>query len=342
MSRRAYKKLVQYIAMHGLVEGDRFPPQRDLRVELRLTNDALGNAMGVLAARGVITRRQRAGTVIRDTRAVQPVPWSVGLAASPAPATGAGSFFAQLISRLLSSLSNRDCQCSTYYRQVERHPARLIDFAFLTDKVLADELDGVILLTDLHLDDWNSLLLCGVPVCHAHYWEEAPCGVIDDKASVCQLAIRQFARMGVTKIAIVSNLRIDGEKTRAWQGVVDAAANTRYALSDVEWIFSRAGIESGGKIAGELMVRPKDDRPDGVIVLDDYTALGLADALHSQNSYRPAIAVLAAKQLPLRYPLPVIPFEIDIDVLATRAADMLIRRMNNPALPQELVHMPIG
>ena len=75
------------------------------------------------------------------------------------------------------------------------------------------------------------------------------------------------------------------------------------------------------------------DRPDGLILFDDYLTMGLTDRLGEQPTYRPEITTTANRQAPLLYSLPVMRFELDIEAIARTAVDMVMRRLLDPDTP---------
>jgi GntR family transcriptional repressor for pyruvate dehydrogenase complex len=58
-------QLRQYVIMHGLVEGDRLPPERELATQLKVSRPTLRAALDWLNQRGVLRRVQGGGTFVR-------------------------------------------------------------------------------------------------------------------------------------------------------------------------------------------------------------------------------------------------------------------------------------
>src|SRR5699024_1088770 len=73
-----------------------------------------------------------------------------------------------------------------------------------------------------------------------------------------------------------------------------------------------SGMRAGFEIAQHLLALPPADRPDGLIIEDDYLAMGLTSALARYCDYRPMLAVCTTRQSPLAFALPVIRYETDI------------------------------
>ena len=87
----------------------------------------------------------------------------------------------------------------------------------------------------------------------------------------------------------------------------------------------------GRDVAEKILGAPPADRPDAVIVTTDYLAAGLCERLRAAEDYRPAIAVMANKQLPLSYALPVLSYESDLEHLAAATVRMAKDRLLSPS-----------
>ncbi len=324
---RTYKRLVQYLHEEDVRVGDRLPPQADLRRLLGKNNYTLGAAMQALVNQGVLARKTGAGTVVTDLAAIGKVPWSVGVATIEAPVDGELSVFANLTLRVQTRLNRLGCRCVCYSHPVSTAQDRLRMFGLL-ERDLEDELlDGLVMLTILDPNEWAGLRARRIPVVHLPFWEKAPCGVIIDRRELTRQASQRFTRMGCRRLGIVSvDSGVVGTGSR------DAGPNGHCP----EFLDGRFGIAGGERVGNELLARPAAKRPDALIVLDDYIALGLTNVLARDNAYRPQIAVQVHRQLPLRYALPVHAYAIDLERLVDQAIDLLRNRLLRPTAPDTL------
>lgn len=322
-THRAYKRLLRFIHSEGLGPGDKLPSQQELWRKLRLNNSTLGSAMHALVAAGAMTRKPRVGTIIADLQRVPPIDWSVGLLAVPAPLQGPDSFFTNLTVRIQASLFQSGSRCVTYHRVAQGFPASLAAFPALERDLAHDELDGMIVLTALSLSDWERIENQGVVLCHTPIWGEAPCGVLIDEAAMAERAIKLFSQQGCRTFATVC---LGGSRGL---GLTSPPVRS----GSVTHLATEPNVEGGRRIGEALLKRHTTERPDALIVFDDYVALGLANVLREGGQYRPALAVKTNRQLPLAFALPATFFEVDMDELVRRTISVLGKRLINPSVP---------
>lgn len=336
---KTYKRLVQYFHQRGLGEGDRLPPQSELRQLLGKNNYTLSAAMGALADRGVLARKTGVGTVIHSLAPLGDVPWSLGVATLEAPAQGECSVFGDLTLRLLTACSRRGWRCSTYCRDMRNaEPARLDYFPVLAQDLAEGSLDGLVLLTTLAPADWASVRAQGLPLLHLPFWSEAPCGLLVDEAAMVRHAVAALAARGCRRFGLASVMVPDSD-TRCWRAFGKALATAGLGAGRGEWLDARFGSNGGRRIAAKLLARPPAERPDAVIVLDDYVGLGLAAALREAGGAESvALAVLVHRQRPLSFALPVYGYAIDLADLVDRAVAAMHTRLRQPDLPEEVAY----
>jgi DNA-binding LacI/PurR family transcriptional regulator len=334
---KTYKRLVQYFHQRGLGEGDRLPPQSELRQLLGKNNYTLSAAMQALVARGVLARKAGVGTVIRSLAPLGNVPWSLGVATLEAPAQGECSVFGDLTLRLLTACSRRGWRCTTYCRDMRNaEPARLDYFPVLAQDLAEGNLDGLVLLTTLAAPDWAAVRAHGVPLMHLLIWADAPCGLVIDEAAMVRQAVQTFAALGCRRFALAS-VTVPDSDCRPWRALGQSLGQAGLPTGAGEWLDARFGSGGGRRIATQLLARRPTERPDAVIVFDDYVGLGLAAALREAGSaYRPAIAVLVHRQRPLSFALPVYGHALDLAEMVERTAAAMQRRLLQPDLPEQV------
>ncbi len=332
---RTCKRLVQYIYEHDLEAGDRLPPQAELRRLLGKNNYTLGSAMQALASQGVVARKTCVGTVIRDLDAIGAIPWSVGVATVEAPLDGELSVFANLTLRVQTTLNRLGCRCLAYSCPAGKEVDRLRLFGLLRHDVEDQQLDGLVMLTMLAQDEWAMLREARIPIVHLPFWEGAPGGVVLDELSLVHEAMGLLAGLGCRRFGVISVHQPDS-RPRFLAGLEQGLADAGRSDADGEWLDGRFGMAAGERVARQLLARPKAQRPDGLIVLDDYVALGLTNVLAQEAGYRPSIVAAVNRQLPLRFALPVYRYLIDLDDMAHRAVKLLQRRLLRPGQADEL------
>jgi len=101
-----------------------------------------------------------------------------------------------------------------------------------------------------------------------------------------------------------------------------------------------AGVASGREAADMLLRIAAADRPDGLIISEDHVAAGLCERLGEGDDYRPVIAAMTNRQLPLTYALPVLCFENDIELLAAEAVKAVKDRLLDPGAAESMKLIP--
>ncbi len=336
-SLRALKRVMQHLHGHDLRPGDRLAPQAELCRLLGTNNDSLTPAMRLLTERGVVVRKSRVGTVVVDRDALGPLPWSIGVANIAAPETGPTSIFTILGHHLQVRFARLGWRSRSYYHLEARrnHLPRIHEFGGLTEDLRADAVDGLVLLTGLAREDWRQMVNAGQALAHLLFWETAPCGVVIDQGELAREAVRWLVQQNCRRLAVVSMAAPDQFTHRFRDGFEIGLSKAGLPANAGRILTGGGSIEGGQNVAQQLLAMRKIERPDGLIVLDDYIALGLIDTLrdHGPADYRPRIAVQTCRQLPLTYRLPVIRFEVDIAELCDRTIACINAKLLNPQGP---------
>jgi DNA-binding LacI/PurR family transcriptional regulator len=336
----ACKQILRFIRAHALTTGDRLPTQPELRAAFGFSNHTLSSAMAALVENGVLVRKRKLGTVIADpdARGRRPL-WSVGLASFLPVEPLASSFFAHLSHRLQLRLVAAGCRCHVYVHSAlpDGLPPVFEDFDDLEEDLAAGRLDGA--LTPVMRARAHSVQAgpaATVPIVHVGSWEVAPEGVVIEQGDMVRAAVALLASRGCRRLAVVGIGPPKPGYDRFWAGFQAGLANAGLAATDGECIHAGPGMKGGEAVAHELLARRPPLRPTGLIVLDDWIAMGLTGVLAGGNGYRPQVTVQSNAQAPLAYPLPVFRFELDVEELAARAVQLLLARIENPLLAARL------
>ena len=333
----ACKQVARYIHRQGFGVGDKLPPQTELGRILGFCQNTIHPAMRLFVDMGMLSRRTHYGTEIISLEPLNRLTWTVGLAVMDLPIQGPGAFHAWLLHALQSELAKRQCTGHTYFRIAEPHwpYQRLEDFPGLTEDVENRAIDG--LITFEELDDAGRaaftragipLLFCGVDAC-----DVMPFATLGDYRDMVAAAAAALVGQGARRLALVTGGFIELDAP-AFADIVRRAVGAHGGNGLATEVFSGGiGVAAGEEAARSLVERPAAQRPDALIILDDFTAAGMARALAAQGGYAPRFAVLAHKQFSQVWPLPVLRYEIDIAELAARAVKTLQEALLDPSLP---------
>ena len=272
--------------------------------------------MQALVDLGLLSRKPRVGTVIADLLALERIPWKIGVASITAAERGPLAFFAVLHHQIISKLLDFNCRTMTYLRRQPAHwPHEIGDFPGLHDSLHYGQLDGVIMMTNLNHDEWLNLDAQGTAVCHVGPFTDVRCGIVMDQSSFISEATQVLQEAGCRRIDVAKMLQKEGSPPNT------AATKQSFTVGMQE-------LKDGQAAAKALLERPLSERPDGIIAADDYFAMGLAEELQRAGGDSiPQIACIANRQLPLSYALPVLRWEMDINLLAERAVALIQGRL---------------
>ena len=329
----ACRQIARRIVAEGLQPGDPFPSHRELRAQLGMSNDTLVAAMRLLRQAGIVHRQERRSSHVANLDALARLGWTVAVAGL---ASGASVFHTDLLQRLVVALTSAHISCRTYFRVPRPHwPAhRLADFPHLEQDIREGRVDGILVLTSLALDEQQKLLRQDIPVCHVGLHVEMPSAVLLDPTEMVEHAYRLLRKKGCRRILLVdtNSERKDSSPTAVLRRVVAAATGGPVC----ETLAVAPSPVVGHEIAVHLIERPPAERPEGVIVTDDYVAMGMAAAFAGAGDYRPLLAAVTSPHVPLRFALPVIRYDVDSEALVAAACAMMQQRLLNPAAPVEV------
>lgn len=312
------KQIARMVASQGLKPGDRLPAQSELCSRFDVSNNSLTPAMRRLVELGVLTRQVGAGTKIARLDALPRVGWTFGVASMISTREGMSSFYAYLHHHLVAALSAAGVRAQTYVRRQDTHwPHVLDDFYDLEADVNAGVTDGILFLSMISRQDWRRLTDRGVAVCYVGAWNDVPCGVIVDLPSFAINAMERLFRQGFVRIAVAARL-LQLEPVQAWLQTLPPGR-----AAGLESLAVEPGMRSGRVLGQTLAARAPAKRPQAIVIHDDYAAAGMVGVIAEIPDYRPAVAALTNRQLPVSFALPVQQWEIDIELLVNAAQTLL-------------------
>ena len=335
----ACREIVRCIVTRGLKSGDVFPSHQELLALFGVSNNTLMSTMRLLRQAGIVSRRARFRTRVADLGPLSRIGWSVAVAGLDVEGPDSKVFYADLLLRVMARLSRAHCTCRPYFRvHVDKchwPEHRLADYPQLAKDIREGRVDGVLVLTTLDAGEQRDLQRQGIPVCHVGSWSRMPSAVLEDGPQMVRDACDLLGARGCRKILLASTLGT------VLADIFPIPANGRApgpqgepGVETIELESSSAGV--GRELAARLLRRPPGQRPDGLIVTDDYVTMGLTAALVEAGGYRPLLVARTNRSHPLDFALPVLRYEVDSDTLAGAACTMMLARLMNPAAPVEV------
>lgn len=341
--RRAINRLLMVCRRSRMAPGDRFPTQDALRRDLHLTNHAISGAMAVLVETGVVVRRQRSGTVFNGFSSFPRSLLHVGIAlANPAHNTVCQAA-AQVFTSSVNALFRQGVgiQIFPIDRTKAWTPTRLSAIPELVDSVGEGAVDALLLpLQYMAKDQIAELESRGMPVVFCGCLDDEQCGVLIDHRAFARQAVEELHARGCRRLAIAYLDRPKPGHADFWHGFCEATQLLAQECGEQSLFTSdlQPGREGGLAVAAKLLALPPDQRPDGLIVPDDWLALGMQEALLSAG-WAPPMVVQTNLQLPLPFQVPVSAHDIDLDGLAQAAANLALARLVEPWCPARTVRV---
>lgn len=296
------------------------------------SNCTLTPAMRILVELGLIERRARSMTRVLSLDPLHRLTWTVGVVTLDTPISGPGAAHALTLHALQSQLARRRCVCHVYFRDANPHwPYRIGDFPGLGEDVAEHAIDGLITLDEMDGSSRAAFDGAGIPAVECGYFSSRmPSAILLDYQSMISEAFSRLLALGVRRVALV--------------GLNPAEPLSVTGGAGMELITASPGQAAGEAVACALLQRHAECRPDGLIFVDDFTAMGAVQTLAADPDYRPRVATLVNKQLPQAWAWPVIRFENDLEEVAARVVRMLCEAMLNPSLPphQERVRVKLA
>jgi len=340
---KAYKRILRYTRREGLRNGDRLPSQPELGKTLGLVGSTFRAAMTALETDGAVVSRQKVGTTIADDHLISRVPWTIGVTTINVTEQPLG-FGAELFLRILAALSRAGARPVVYQRTKQA----LGRFHGLADDIAEDNIDGLVTLTPVDAPTSEVAARRQMPICHTHWWKGAKSGVLVDQKTWAERAVTLLAARGCRKIAATDVFsEVPDTEDRAGNefrdgfirglraaGLPDDKGRPLAFTKDYD---RHVQLRRAAPYLVQLLLRrPAAQRPDALVISDDYVAAHLALILRERSDYRPMLAVQTNRQVPRVFSLPVIAFEVDIEALATQTVNLLIDRLCNPSTPDRI------
>ena len=321
-SQAACRKILVYLHENELTTGDKLPSHAELVKELHVCHDTLSTAMKWLVEEGVLSRRQRVGTVVERPYPTLPQRsfWRVGIVAPPLTSS---YFISVLIHCIHRHLGMRGFSDRVYMLSLnaapssERYPQ---DFSGLEEDLEAEILNALITPARLVAD---KVPVCGVASLHGDF------GVRIDHRRFALEAVAELRKAGYRRILAGIAPPEESFGYQFTEGVNEAKAT--YELgNDLETSICANGIKSGYQLARTILERPRSQKVDAIIVRDDITAQACASLLASEGVSLP-MAVLTNVQIPLSFAVPVLRFALDVDELAKIGVELLLQKLLRPS-----------
>ncbi|MHB1158023.1 MAG: GntR family transcriptional regulator [Phycisphaerales bacterium] len=321
-TRLACQRILRFIHQQKLKVGDRLPPGNELSRQINVCSDTFHSAMKVMAASGVLERKQKRGTTVQrlSPGGHGPKLFRVGLLwrriESP--------FIHLMFNMARHALHHRACDDCSYPASgmheeirfnLDRQPQLCLD-------IEQGRIDGLISYGEMRGSP-------PIPVCNLNNISGNATGIVIDPHSVVCQGLRLLSKLGcrrplVIYVASFTPDRYHLDHRNAQEAMRDAGLTPDD--DNLAMLYTRDQMDA--VYNAHFTDTPADRMPDGVIITEDHVAGHFSRKLRASGR-SPRLIVQTNRQLPMEFLLPVIRFEVDADEMARRAVDMLVDAMLN-------------
>ncbi len=316
------RSLVSYIYDAKLNPGSRLPPQAELRRRLGVGNATISRAIDELRRDGVLEVRDKVGVFLIDPAADGHMGRTVAVLALRARDS---VFIGMLTLFLQLELMRRGCRMNLYCLQTnERKTAgNLADYPDLRRNVESGDIQGVIHFDDLANDLEHflsehrlpTLKLGGVNIPRRS-------GVYFDFGDILRRAMARLWAEGVERPALLESAALERFLADDYRRLLG-----RFRDAPPSRVYSGYDQNDGRKLAREFAALPRDERPDGIVIVDDIVGGGFSSelALLLPPEELPLAAIMRNPQLNITFAFPRrLYYNIDIEEYAVISVERMM------------------
>lgn len=326
-------QILRYLQEIKPEPGSKLPSHDEMRKLIGCGGSTLNSALRELQREGILDLRDKVGTFFRNSPA-QSVSFSriVGVLRLPV----AESFFKAYYEHYLQlELIRQGCNAIFFGDE----DANLFEFrssAYFINCLKAHHFDALIDLCHVSGDVHRRIMKSGIPFVLGVGPDAGRHGVMPNYEQVLSQAIRHLKQIGCTRLAFLVNPGGHLEFNRAYFEVWSREVAPVTLESHENQIFFYNDMMGGCRFAREIMSRAPGERPDGVIFLDDSSALAFAGTLCGEFPSEPApkFTTVCLKQQHFYWPRkPELFFEFDVEFFARLIVNYLMEYLRTGTPP---------
>lgn len=322
--------------------GDRLPTTAELAEETGADLRSVQRALAALAARGLLDRRPRLGTYVRESAAPRTIGlvtgWNLKLERNAVP-----RLFVSEIERALAALGYRLHLFENLFSFMVNDATVFRDgVARLHEELTAVAPAGFVEL-QMHLGrlpgirpEWE------LPTVHAGRLEHGADAAFD-RAAFYRDAMAELARRGCRRVVLIRKGALLEQFPAEDDAFFSAAKKHRFLRATIREVYVREqspDVEGGAAallntLAGEWATARRSERPDALLLADDVMMRGVVTALLQRGlGSELTLLTLTTSGLSLHFGLPVIRYEIPVRALAEELAHRLHLKLARQPLPK--------
>jgi DNA-binding LacI/PurR family transcriptional regulator/DNA-binding transcriptional regulator YhcF (GntR family) len=331
-----------------LKPGQTLPPHAELATATGVGASTLQKALTWLVAEGILVRHRRRGTVVAQNAGRREDAW-VAIMTRAMFDPGLSQWDLLAARAVVDTLADRKARFRFYhnaYSSAGPHALRQDIDPHLVEDVQAGRVKGVLVIGTIpvsHPEFRERLDRARIPVVETTTHGSLTPYVVDfDRPAFVRAAVRLAAARGCRRLALIETpgYEVGGRDPLAETFVAEAGRKGLTAPPEwrfrIEWPPSVAK----GAAAFEALWQTAGTRPDGVVITDEFVALGVAQAAVAQGVAVPDTLRLVASVTAgadIAYPLPLDTIEFDAVQLIDHAWTMLKARMDGRVVRQRQI-----
>lgn len=320
--------IVQYLWNERLEAGERMPSQAELCRMFQVGAATVTRAVQALEKEGVLEVRRRVGIFVRTPRPAGHMASSVGIIGQMQDRVHS---FNWLCSKYLQIYLRRNgCSCTEFPFEGSRMTdAEIMDFPGLQESLQQGLLQGIITLHNVSDATLGQLEAAGIPVCFLGSSSNSACGTVIDLLSLVDDGLQTLHEAGCRRPAVVIGALFQESKRQ-----LEALLRHYRPQQPAAGILEDAKLEGGCNLARQLLAMPAAQRPDGLMVCDDFIAQHFfAELVRLQDvalEYWPLCVNVCNLQASLDFPCRELArYEVDIQEMAELVGSLMMRRLKD-------------
>lgn len=326
------KALIRYILDRGLKRGDRLPSQAELVQIIGTSSSTVIRAVNSLSDDGILEVRDKVGVFLRTNHLLGKVARTVALLTQCA-VSDISPYYAGLALTLIRRLQQIGCQTLIFpwRRELGNDPGNRShhEFPGLHDAVVDGVIDVVFDFTGWNGDDYFAKY--NIPLLTLGPIRASANSIVIDMADFCRRAVAVLVRQGVRRLRVVSPHEI---VSGLLQPIMDEVCR-QHALDRAHCrLLTAKDVKQGRELAREFVGMKSDERPEGVVFMDEFFGLdflnGMAVLRDEAAAYRPQVIMAYDPGLQLSYPSDgIFFFEKRVQEIADLTVDSILALAKN-------------
>ena len=324
-TEQAKQLLVRYIHDTQMERGEKLPGQDYFRRKFNYGTTTIGAAIKQLQKDGVLKVKDKIGAYLLNPNANGHISRTIALTAVHLEDS---MFYSTVASFLLTKLMERGCLMRLFYCENPgvKLECSLDDFQGLRRCIDNGEIQGIIHIDDfcketesfLHENHIPSISLGGGNTA------SAKCGIFINQLGTMLKGAKILRDIGIKRPAVMLNKTLYKHFKKEFELII---SDTWGSLPPNSFYY--AYNEYGGRnIAWDYINLPQNQRPDGMIILDDIVGGAFTSelAIHLNKEELPLCVVMRNKQMNIPFSLPkVVYFDVDLAAFSEKAVNIIFK-----------------